>query len=421
MSKVTDSKAKWLDEYGRIIGFGEVADDETFEQIRNCVETEHAYKGVLAADNHRGYSCPVGGIVAYHNAVSPAVCGYDIACGNKAVETPLFWDDIQKDISKIMDEIWNKVAFGLGRTNDGDVDHELFDDPLFTESKEIKKLKDQARQQLGTVGSGNHFVDILADEETGLVWIANHFGSRGFGWKIANGFLNLSEGIGFTERGRSENSMVAPVVFSLDSPLGEDYWRAMTLAGQYAYAGRDYVIQQVLDILKTEATKEVHNNHNFAWKEEHDGNEVIVVRKGATPSFPGQEGFVGGSMCDICVVIEGVDSEDNREGLYSAMHGAGRVLSRSQAKGKGKWKRNPDTGKKEYVEKKAGQVTREMMDKIVKDFGIELRGADRDESPFCYRQLQEVIDAHNSAIKINHVLIPKGVAMAGNEFDPYAD
>lgn len=421
MSKATDSKVKWLDEDGRIVVFGEPSDESTVVQINNCAAAPSAVKAVLAADNHRGYGMPVGGVLAYTRHISPAGVGYDIGCGNKAVRTPVLYEDIRKNISKIMDEIWKNVSFGIGRKNDKPTDHELFDDPLFTEMKEIGKLKDLAYSQLGTVGSGNHYVDILVEDSTGLVWIANHFGSRGFGHKIASGFLNLLEGIGFAEKGRSEDLMLAPMVISLDSPLGEDYWRAMTLAGEYAYAGRDYVVQQVLDILKTHSTKEVHNNHNFAWKEIHDENELIVVRKGATPLAPGQEGFVGGNMCDICVVVEGIDSDDAKEGLYSAMHGAGRVMGRMQAKGKWKYVKD-EFGRKKYTQVREGRVSPEMMKEAIKKAGVELRGAGLDESPFCYKKLQDVIDAHDSALKVNHILRPVGVAMAGNdEIDPYKD
>lgn len=422
MSKATESKVKWIDESGRVVHFGEVACDNTKEQIKNCSEADSVFKAALMADNHLGYGCPVGGVVAYHEEVAPAGVGFDIACGNKAVETNLLWDDVRKDISKIMDTVWEKIAFGVGRKNPTPIEHELFEDPLFKEDKNIKRLKDEAASQLGTVGSGNHYVDILVEPSTGFVWVANHFGSRGFGHKIASGFMNLSEGMGFFEKGRSESMMQVPSSISLRSPLGEDYWRAMELAGEYAYAGRDYVVQQVLDILGATQTKEVHNNHNFAWKEIHDENEVVVVRKGATPSFPGQEGFVGGNMCDICVIIEGVDSEDNREGLYSAMHGAGRVMSRNQAKGKWRRRRDPETGEKKLVQVKEGAVSDEMMRDAIKDAGIVLRGGGLDESPFCYKKLQDVLDFHNSAIIVKHVMKPVGVAMAGaNEYDPYKD
>jgi len=422
MSETTESKAKWLDEEGRIILFGNLADDVTETQIKNCINHPSVYRASLSADNHRGYSIPIGATVAYVRHISPDGVGSDIGCGNMAVRTPLFYNDIKKDISKIADEIWKNVSFGIGRKHNEPIEHSVFEDSLFKEIPNLKKLKDLAASQLGTVGAGNHFCDVFVEEETDLVWIANHFGSRGFGFKIANGFLNLSEKINFHERRREEDPMSPPRVISMDSSLGQDYFEAMKLAGRYAYAGREFVINQILKILKTKPTKIIHNNHNLAWLEQHDEQELYVVRKGATPLRPSQEGFVGGSMCDISVIVEGVDSSESKEGLYSAMHGAGRVLGRMQAKGKWKRKTNPETGHKELVNVRPGKVTPEMMQGIVKEYGIELRGGGLDESPFCYKKLQDVIDAHDKTLKINHILKPIIVAMAEDRTkDPYKD
>ncbi|MNN23679.1 RNA-splicing ligase RtcB [compost metagenome] len=191
------------------------------------------------------------------------------------------------------------------------------------------------------------------------------------------------------------------------------YYRAMRLAGRYAYAGRDYVIGKVLSILGTEADLEVHNHHNYAWKETHNGKEVVVVRKGATPSAPGQVGFIGGSMGDISVIVKGKDTNENRDAYYSTVHGAGRIMSRAQAAGKMNWKTRSRMG---------GQISTEQMLNAVQDYGVELRGAGTDESPFVYRRLQEVLNAHAETIEVVHVLKPIGVCMAGaNEFDPYKD
>lgn len=178
----------------------------------------------------------------------------------------------------------------------------------------------------------------------------------------------------------------------------------MELAGRYAYAGRDYVIDQVLGIIGAKAELEVHNHHNYAWKEKHDGKEYIVVRKGATPAAPGQLGFVGGSMGDISVILQGVESEKSRKAFYSTIHGAGRIMSRTKAAGRMNWRSRKRTG---------GAISAEMMEQAVNDYGVELRGGGTDESPFVYRKLQEVLDAHEGTIEVVHVLKPIGVAMAG--------
>lgn len=393
-------------------------DENTLRQFNMCLNYGNTVGGVLCADGHYGYSQPVGGVIVYENQISPSGVGYDIACGNKAVKTNLKYEQIKNHVPAIMDEIANRISFGIGRKNKEKVDHDLFDDPNWEVYKEIGKhehdqLKKLARDQLGTVGSGNHFVDLLIDEKTDEVWIANHFGSRGFGHKTASGFLNLASGRKFSDRAPGESMEQPPTLIDLDSDLGEMYYNAMHLAGRYAYAGRDYVIEQVLSILEAESLFEVHNHHNFAWKETHNGKDYIVVRKGATPSSPGQLGFIGGSMGDISVIVRGKDTEENKNAFYSTVHGAGRIMSRTEAAGRMNWKTKKRTG---------GKITVEQMNEAVKKFGVELRGAGTDESPFVYRKLREVLDAHRGTIEILHVLKPIGVCMAGaNEFDPYKD
>ena len=159
---------------------------------------------------------------------------------------------------------------------------------------------------------------------------------------------------------------------------------------------------------------EVHNHHNFAWREKHDGREMWVVRKGATPAFPGQKGFVGGTMAEPAVILEGVESEESKLALYSTIHGAGRVLGRRDATGV--------VDRKTGEVKRPGKVTRDMMQAKVVEAKVELRGAGVDESPHCYKRLNEVLAAHDASVRVLHTLTPVGVAMAGaNEFDPYKD
>jgi len=393
-------------------------DEGALAQAKTCAATGNVVQTLLMADHHKGYSQPIGGVVVYDGQISPSGVGYDIACGNKAVRTSLFAEDVKLNLAKIMDEIARHISFGVGRVNKEKVDHELFDDPDWAVyqaigKQEHDKLKALARDQLGTVGSGNHFVDLFEEVGTGRLWVANHFGSRGFGHKTASGFLNLAAGREFLGNAPGEKMDQAPTLLELDSELGDMYYRAMKLAGRYAYAGRDYVMEQVLSILGTRADLEVHNHHNYAWKETHNGKDVVVVRKGATPSAPGQYGFIGGSMGDISVIVRGKDTAENREAYYSTVHGAGRIMSRTQAAGKMNWKTRTRSG---------GQISTAQMLEAVRNFGVELRGAGTDESPFVYRKLQEVLDAHAETIEVMHVLKPIGVCMAGaDEFDPYKD
>ena len=196
-----------------------------------------------------------------------------------------------------------------------------------------RKLAGLAESQLGTVGSGNHYVNLMEDEQ-GRVWVGVHFGSRGFGHKTASGFLALAQGLPFDGHATEGEMDSLPVLLELGTELGTAYIAAMQLAGEYAYAGRDVVVGKVLEILSAEAVHEVHNHHNFAWQEEHLGRTYWVIRKGCTPARPGEEGFVGGSMGDESVILEGVESDEAEESLFSTVHGAGRIMSRTQAAGR---------------------------------------------------------------------------------------
>jgi tRNA-splicing ligase RtcB len=394
-------------------------DDATIAQIQRCAADEQVAGAALLADGHRGYSMPIGGVVAYRDAVSPSGVGYDISCGLKAARTDVRADDLKPRIAQVMDQIARMVVFGVGQTSGKAADHELFDDPAWRDIPQIGRLKLLAREQLGTVGSGNHFVDLFEDE-AGWAWVGVHFGSRGLGHRTASGFLNLAAGRAFDDRAPGEHMDQPATVISLSTDLGQSYWRAMELAGRYAYAGRDFVVGQVLEILGAQATDEVHNHHNFAWRESHNGEEVIVVRKGATPAWPGQRGIIGGSMGDISVIVEGVDSAESQAALRSTIHGAGRVMSRTQAAGKRRWVKQGGRRVQEVV--RPGLISREMMQEWLKREGVELRGGGTDESPHVYRRLPEVLEAHQSTIRVLHTLRPLGVAMAGeSEWDPYKD
>lgn len=749
-------------------------------QIKTCAKT--ADKVALMGDHHLGYAVPIGGVVAYKDAISPSGVGFDIACGNKAVRLDIPAAQLRENIGKIMDDVWRTISFGIGRVNAEPVEHPLFEKDSHPgwDTEASRPLKRLAQDQLGTVGSGNHYVDLFTDEQD-RVWIGVHFGSRGLGHKTATWFLRAA--------GAKDGMDVEPCVLPVASDLGAQYLLAMDLAGKYAYAGRDWVCQRVAALLGAEIVEEVHNHHNFCipgdqkiptpsgykrmrdlitgdivysfdeanglvespilhhwhsgvkeiyrirtrnreihvsadhplltiqierrphplrkwfdkhvgnyrwvkagdlkegdvlvcargyyescsavgldkarltgaylgdgwirmtnpgisgysvglaigsgreshtkrygdlclralpkadwknnapgaygltcssaevhskiremglglpsaeravprwvfalplaekfaflsgyfdadgsvanrrtsnhgrgavcsasrelvegireiaiscglqvtpvrdvtahsnfgnfpayrcslscdgvskldlwhrakalnqkssahsrpeglqkskigyldlppelfgqrvldivpigeqevydievrhethsfvcegvvahncWREKHGGEEFWVVRKGATPAFPGQRGFVGGTMGESAVILEGVQNEDAKYSLYSTVHGAGRVLGRMEAKGK--------VDRKTGEVKRAGKVTREMMQGWLQKAGVELRGAGLDESPDCYKRLPDVLAEHKDSIRILHTLTPVGVAMAGEgEIDPYKD
>src|SRR6201991_3232235 len=368
--------------------YGDV-DERAVSQLRRCADAGDALRGALCADGHVGYSQPIGGAVAYPDHISPSGVGYDIACGNKAARTNLRVEEIRGDL---------------------------------------------AAKQLGTVGAGNHYVDLFGDED-GWVWVGVHFGSRGFGHKTASGFLALAQGLPFDGRAREGERDSPPLLFHVDSELGQSYIAAMGLAGEYAYAGRDTVVEKVLEILGAEAVEEVHNHHNFAWRERHFGTDVWVIRKGCTPAFPGQAGFVGATMGEPSVILRGADSDASRDLLYSTVHGSGRVMSRTQAAGKMgtraecsvrdcdfwvRWSQregvqcpdHPDaTLLKRRGRIKAGKIDFAQVRGELTTAGIELRGGAADEAPGAYKRLDHVLAAHGDTIEVVHRLTPIGVAM----------
>jgi tRNA-splicing ligase RtcB len=368
-------------------------------------------------------------------------------CGNKAARTDLTVADLEErgGVETIMREITRRVSFGMGVPAQERAEHPVLDRIRNADFTPQRKLHQLAESQLGTVGSGNHFVNLFEDEE-GKVWIGVHFGSRGFGHKTAAGFLALAQGLAFDARAREGEMDSPPVLFEIDSELGQSYVAAMELAGEYAYAGRDVVVDKVLDILGAEATHEVHNHHNFAWRETHFGRDYWVVRKGCTPARPGQEGFVGGSMGDESVILEGVEGEEATEALDSTVHGAGRVMSRSQAAGRvrrrKRWAcRNRDCPRvfeanqpcpdhpgagvsKVWVEEQLtpGLVDWSAVQARLRKQGIVLVGGGADEAPEVYKRLPEVLSAHAGSVRVKHRLRPLGVAMAGRDvYDPYKD
>ena len=381
-----------------------------------------AERAALMADGHLGYVMPIGGVAAYTGLVSVVGVGFDIACGNAAIRTNLTLHGtpgLAERLPDLADEIQDVVSFGVGRKNradDAPVNHPLFESDAWDALPHHARdgLRAKARAQLGTVGSGNHYVDVFVDESD-AVWVGVHFGSRGLGHTIASGFLALSQNEQWGRRVPEREALL-----SLDQPIGHDYWQLMTLAGEYAYAGREWVARKVVSILDGEELELVHNHHNFAWREQHDGRDVIVVRKGATPAFPDQQGFVGGSMGDDAVIVRGTVAPETpieelqRDALFSTVHGAGRVMSRTQAAGKRNWR----TGKV----LKPGAVSPEMMQSWIREKGVILRGGGLDESPHAYRRLPSVLEAQRGTIEVLHTLRPLIVVMAGADMvDPYKD
>lgn len=427
-------------------------EDRTIAQLARCTAAEEGARGVLCADGHVGYSQPIGGVVAYRDHIAPSGVGYDIGCGNTAVRLDLRAAELRADLPRVMDEIVATISFGVGRSAGTKVDHPVIDAILQADFAPQRKLHQVAASQLGTVGAGNHYVDLFEDER-GDVWIGVHFGSRGFGHKTASGFLSLIDGGRFDGRGDEGEMDSPPKLVAIDSELGAAYLSAMQLAGDYARAGREVVVEQVRSILGAEVVDTVENHHNYAWRERHGGEDYWVVRKGATPAFPGQRGFVGATMGEQAVILEGCDGAEAQAALHSTVHGAGRAMSRTKAAGKVRWvpgctvrdcgfwmtpqeaaqvrerggvpacphhperplKKGPRTvsaGAIDYPAVRAELAAR----------GIELRGGAADEAPAAYKRLDAVLAHHTGSVRVLHRLTPIGVAMAGpGTADPYKD
>src|ERR1044071_5560559 len=241
-------------------------DENTIRQLQDVAS--RAERVALMADGHVGYIMPIGGVAAHRNKVSVVAVGFDVGCGNCAIRTDLTIEDVtkrltldeakrnphrlatDKRINRVADEIASTVSFGIGRKNEADdapVDDPLFNDPAWYAIPNTggyrDTLREKARRQLGTVGSGNHYVDVFADE-SGAVWVGVHFGSRGFGHTVASNFLALGQGASWGERVPEKE-----VLLPLNQSLGHDYWALMELAGRYAYAGREWVARKVVSIL----------------------------------------------------------------------------------------------------------------------------------------------------------------------------
>lgn len=384
---------------------GAAPDPAAVAQLERCLAHPSAVGGALMADHHKGYSMPIGGVVAYDGMLSPSGVGFDIGCGNEAILTGLRADDVLPDLPALMDAITTRISFGIGRRSDDPAarEHPVHDDPAWDDVPGwVRALRPMARDQLGTVGGGNHYVNLMADA-SGRLWVCTHFGSRGLGHRIATGFLNLAAGDPVDAR-FADDMDAPPRLIPAASDLGAAYDAASRLAARYALEGRRHVGDVVLAILGTAARDRVNVHHNDYWHEEG----MLVVRKGATPMRAGDRAYIGGSMTDGAAIVEAVAGDGLAESLASAPHGAGRVMSRSRAKGNRKGTR-------------PGEITPAMLASAVRDAGVELRGGDVDESPFVYRPLDPVLAGH-PYLRVVHRLRPLGVAMApSGTADPYKD
>ncbi|HDZ20602.1 hypothetical protein LCGC14_0312370 [marine sediment metagenome] len=378
--------APWK-QWGRDIEPGAV------EQMRNACRLPVTVQGALMADAHQGYGLPIGGVMATDNAVVPYAVGVDIACRMKMTVLDMPPDALVGRRDQLRKALEGETRFGIGAAFKNRRRQHVVMDEDWSVSKITAELKDKAWSQLGTSGSGNHFAEFgtLTLERAALgleagVYLAllSHSGSRGAGATVANHYSKLAMRL----HPELPRELIHLAWLDLDSDAGQEYWRVMELMGRYAAANHALIHQHVVGALGTEVLAGVENHHNFAWRETHNGRDVIVHRKGATPAGEGAIGIIPGSMATSGYVVRG---KGNKLSLDSAAHGAGRRMSRTAAK---------------------RQFTWSQAKRLLRDRGVVLISGGLDEIPMAYKDIETVMAAQRDLVEPIARFDPKLVKMA---------
>jgi tRNA-splicing ligase RtcB (3'-phosphate/5'-hydroxy nucleic acid ligase) len=366
------------------------------DQMQTAMQLPISVAGALMPDAHQGYGLPIGGVLATTaNTIIPFAVGVDIACRMCMSIFDLPISMIQKEDKLLKKVLTENTFFGIGQESGRKFDDTLFDRPEWTSLKIIKDLRDKAYRQLGTSGTGNHFVEwgvleIMAEDNLmklpigSYLTLLSHSGSRGFGGNIADFYSKLA-----MEKTRLPKEAKHLAWLDMNSDEGQEYWLAMNLAGDYASANHHEIHNKIARALDQKPLLRIENHHNFAWKEQlADGTEVIVHRKGATPAGKNDLGIIPASMTQPGYVIRG---KGVAEGINSASHGAGRKMSRTKAK---------------------GSITKAEWNEAIKKAGVQLIGADLDEAPQAYKDITKVIAAQADLVHVLAKFSPKIVRMA---------
>jgi tRNA-splicing ligase RtcB len=373
-------------------------DEAAIGQMRQACTLPVAAAGALMPDAHVGYGLPIGGVLATRNAVVPYAVGVDIACRMKlsVLDMPA-WTLTESHKAELYDNALEKgTRFGVGGEYKKPLDHAVMEGEWHC-TRITRENKDKAWRQLGTSGSGNHFAEFgkltldSADEELGLaageyVALLTHSGSRGAGAAVCSTYSNIARvklPKKFGDAGRL-------AWLDLDDEAGAEYWAAMNLMGDYAAANHDVIHRQVSKLLGAQIIAGVENHHNFAWKEKHNGEELIVHRKGATPAAAGELGVIPGSMADPAFIVRG---KGNASSLNSASHGAGRQMSRTAALSKYTWK---------------------AVQKDLARRGVRVLSAGADEVPGVYKNILDVMREQADLVDVVGRFDPKIVKMNGD-------
>ena len=372
--------------------WGSGFEEDAVQQMVNACRLPISVRGALMPDAHVGYGLPIGGVLATEKAVIPYAVGVDIACRMKMTVLDLPVNMLKGQQEKLRQALERETQFGVGAEFYDKRDHAVMDED-WTFSPVVNSLKRKAWGQLGTSGSGNHFVEFgtltLERPELGLeagVYLAllSHSGSRGTGNEIATYYSRLA----MRKRVGLPKELTHLAWLDLDSQEGQEYWLAMELMGRYAAANHEIIHKSIARNLKADVLLDVENHHNFAWKEQHDGREVIVHRKGATPAGKDCLGIIPGSMATPGFVVRGRGVEAS---LNSASHGAGRQMSRKAAK---------------------NQFTGHDLRKVLAERGVTLLSAGLDEVPMAYKNIETVMAAQSDLVEVLARFDPKLVKMA---------
>jgi tRNA-splicing ligase RtcB len=376
--------------------WGEGLEHEAVMQMEKACLLPVAVAGALMPDAHVGYGLPIGGVLATENVVIPYAVGVDIACRMKMTVLDLPVRCLEQRPDRLTRAIEAETRFGVGATFKERRQHEVLDAD-WSVSPVTKQHKDRAWAQLGTSGSGNHFVEFglftahgnIRDLAPGTyVALLSHSGSRGTGAAVCDHYSRIA----FSQFPDLPSELKRLAWLSLDSAEGQEYWAAMELMGRYAAANHALIHQHIAAKLGAEVLLDLENHHNFAWKERHViggvERDVIVHRKGATPAGEGVLGIIPGSMASPGFVVSG---RGNAESLNSASHGAGRAMSRKAANEKFNWKE---------------------VNRLLRERGVTLISAGLDEVPMAYKSIREVMAAQSDLVMVLGQFDPKLVKMA---------
>ena len=366
------------------------------QQMEIAMRLPVTYAGALMPDAHQGYGLPIGGVLATENAVIPYGVGMDIGCRMCMTIYPAEPQALEAKRSMFKKLLLENTRFGFS-TFEKPMDDAIFERAEFKEVPKLRSLKGKAWDQIGSSGSGNHFVEFgiveIMDEHNEFnlplgkyLGLMSHSGSRGLGATLAQHYTKLA-----METCNLPKQAQHLAWLDLDTEAGQEYWIAMNLAGDYASACHHQIHHRMAKSLGEKSLAIVENHHNFAWKEIlADGKEYIVHRKGATPAGKGVLGVIPGSMTAPAFIVRGKGLEDS---LNSASHGAGRQMSRRQA---------------------LGAVTKSDLDKHLRTHGVDLLGGGLDEAPFAYKNIHQVMAAQESLVETIGTFHPKIVRMEGD-------